>query len=330
MDIYTAHQRGLINAVTGEVTLPQYGTSMLIDDALMQGMSQLTAIGSASRCYSFTELYDAIVAGLIITSIPLSSILSKPALPNTISVFQAFQQGLVNPLNLHVRNNQGQFIPFEDALASGLLYPRASSSFGREGSVAKEGSVVRENMRAMSLPPQSQGYSYSYKTSNQAMNSGPQAKYRNNTANRQQSVMNGGAHMRPGVGTLPLNKGQHEQQWRQTQHREHQQSGNVPQQGIYPEPAHSPLLNGNAHFVNGKLYASRPGFKIEANGTVVNLNTGEMCDLMQAQQMNLVQQIPDDEYDHAGTYRRTNSMFNRVSGHRPHRPQMNRSGVSIR
>lgn len=38
IDIHTARDQGLINMQTGEVTLPQYGTSMLIDDALMQGI----------------------------------------------------------------------------------------------------------------------------------------------------------------------------------------------------------------------------------------------------------------------------------------------------
>ena len=37
MDIHAAKDRGLINTRTGEVTIPQYGTSMLIDDALLQG-----------------------------------------------------------------------------------------------------------------------------------------------------------------------------------------------------------------------------------------------------------------------------------------------------
>ena len=38
IDIYTASKRGLINHQTGEITLPQYGVSMLIDDAIIQGM----------------------------------------------------------------------------------------------------------------------------------------------------------------------------------------------------------------------------------------------------------------------------------------------------
>ena len=37
IDIYSAKNRGLINEHTGEITLPQYGTNMFIDDALLQG-----------------------------------------------------------------------------------------------------------------------------------------------------------------------------------------------------------------------------------------------------------------------------------------------------
>jgi len=43
IDIYTARDRGLLNMQAGEVTLPQYGTSMLIDDALLQGKQYITA-----------------------------------------------------------------------------------------------------------------------------------------------------------------------------------------------------------------------------------------------------------------------------------------------
>ena len=38
VDIHAARDKGLINMHTGEITLPQYGTCMLIDDALMQGI----------------------------------------------------------------------------------------------------------------------------------------------------------------------------------------------------------------------------------------------------------------------------------------------------
>lgn len=38
MNIHAAKDRGLLNTRTGEVAIPQYGgTSMLIDDALLQG-----------------------------------------------------------------------------------------------------------------------------------------------------------------------------------------------------------------------------------------------------------------------------------------------------
>jgi len=38
IDIYKANTRGLLSHQTGEVTVPQYGISMLIDDAMIQGM----------------------------------------------------------------------------------------------------------------------------------------------------------------------------------------------------------------------------------------------------------------------------------------------------
>lgn len=38
IDVYKANSRGLINNQTGEVTIPHYGVTMLIDDAIIQGM----------------------------------------------------------------------------------------------------------------------------------------------------------------------------------------------------------------------------------------------------------------------------------------------------
>lgn len=37
IDIHAANGRGLINHSTGEVSLPQYGLNMLLDDAILQG-----------------------------------------------------------------------------------------------------------------------------------------------------------------------------------------------------------------------------------------------------------------------------------------------------
>lgn len=328
IDIHTARQKGLINTATGEVKLPQYGTSILIDDALMQGRNSCI-IHTYSQSVFMLRLQEKhvheeclLILGLVVTSVPLSTILSKPAAPYSISVFQAFQQGLINPFNLTVRNNLGQFISFEEALASGFLYPRASSSYGREGSVSREIPIQREHqsnmntMRSTSVPPGStmpKNYSYSYKKmmSHESSGGGPSSTYRaGGSVSRapQHHMVNGGAHMKPGVGTLPHgNSSLHEQRWR------HQSSNS--NQGFYPEQTHSPLLNGNAHFVNGRLYASKPGFKVEGNGMVINLSTGETFDLTTAQRMNIIQQIPDDEYDHGGGMRGPpNNLFNRVSG----------------
>ena len=37
IDIYRANAEGLINHLTGEISVRQYGVSMLIDDAIIQG-----------------------------------------------------------------------------------------------------------------------------------------------------------------------------------------------------------------------------------------------------------------------------------------------------
>ncbi|XP_067941004.1 uncharacterized protein [Watersipora subatra] len=310
MDIYSAKDQGLINMQTGEITLPQYGTSMLLDDALMQG--------------------------LLVTKVPISAILSKPAPPNSMSVHQAFQQGFINPLNLSMQNSNRQFISFEDALASGLLYPRASSSMRREGSVAREGTLVKEpasQVRAASMPPTGTlpNSSYSYRKQTIQQSSGPSSGQTSGPKNMSpsnpypsmngSSMMNGGAHLKPGMGTLPPNFSsntpttgtQQRRVWEKQTHVQQRNTGANPSGGFYndqPAQSQSPLLNGNAHFINGKLFASRPGYTIDGNGAVVNIMTRETLTLAQAIAKNIVQKIPDDEYD-AGTLPPNNSMYNR-------------------
>lgn len=279
----------------------------------------------------------------------MNVILSRPASPHSYSVSQAFQQGMIFPANLTVRKHSGQFISFEDALDSGLLYPRASSTMRREGSMAREGSVAREpvnnTMRAASLPPgsgQNQNYSYSsYRKQASSRRGAPPMAHqadRSATMNGHMSngTMNGSTRMMPDVmtnnfrhqstGTMPHSRtaaagNGHQQQQRMWEKSSHHQSTTNNQHGgeqspgfypDYPAQSNSPLLNGNAHFVNGKLFASRPGYKIEGNGNVVNMSNGETLTLGQAQKMHIVQQIPDDEYD-AGTLPPNFSMFNRVS-----------------
>ena len=256
--------------------------------------------------------------------------MAKPVPPNSISVHQAFQQGRINPLNLSVQNSKGQFISFEDALATGILHPR-SSSVRREGSLARDGSLMRESanqVRAASMPPTGSSYSFKKQTTHQSGGMHMPTQ-RGATTNGFQTLnganmVNGGAHLKPGMGTLPPNFSpntptQQRRVWekqQQQQHHHHSSSGTNPASFYHDLPAQSqsPLLNGNAHFINGKLFASRPGYQIEGNGAVINTMTGESISLTQAQRMNIVQQIPDDEYD-AGTLPPSNSMFNRVSGY---------------
>ena len=295
------------------------------------------------NCDSIMFLY---FVGLITTQVPLNAVLARPASPHSLSVSQAFQQGLIFPTTLAVRKPSGQFIPFEDALASGLLYPRASSTMRREGSVAREGSIAREpvhnSMRAASLPPGGgQNYSYSYRKQQMSSRHGaaPMQHHTDRSATMNghmgHGTMNSGMRVTPealhttnnlphqSTGTLPhhtRNTGQQQQRlWEKSVHHQstnNNQYGGEQSPGFYPAdyPAqsNSPLLNGNAHFVNGKLFASRPGYKIEGNGNVVNMNNGETLTLGQAQKMHIIQQIPDDEYD-AGTIPPNFSMFNRVS-----------------
>lgn len=265
------------------------------------------------------------------TAVPLNIILSKPASPSALSVHQAIQQGLVNPLTLAVQSGGGQFISFEDALAAGLLYPRASSSIRQDSSFVRDGSLARENMnisRAASVPttgtpPAGKNYSYSYRKRTAHHSTGTQPRNRDVGVMNGAHMINGGAHLKPGVGTLPHSTSTLPHAIPATQHRvwENQQhmhgAGNVQQPGfdsLQGGQAQSPLLNGNAHFVNGKLFASRPGYKIEGDGMVVNLMNGEAMGLAQAQRANIVQQIPDDEYD-AGTLPPNQSMYQRVSLH---------------
>lgn len=258
-------------------------------------------------------------------------------------------------MTLSVTHPNGQAMSFEDALVSGLLYPRASSSM-RGTSVSRDIPVAREqgyHMRAASVPPggtlpQKQNQVFSYKQSSHQSSGGQfptqqqqhqmqqhqqQQQHRGGSLSHQRAaglsgsmsgMINGGAHLKPGVGTLPhsMSGTQQRRVWEKQHHVQQHQTGGtaaattpVTSSSFHndqPAQSQSPLLNGNAHFVNGKLFASRPGYQIEGNGNVINLMSGETISLNQAQRMNIVQQIPDDDYD-AGTLPPTNSMFNRVS-----------------
>jgi len=273
--------------------------------------------------------------GFLVTNIPTPALPTRPTMPNSVGVYEAFQQGMINPVTLAVRNPMGHYVPFEDALISGLLYLKSSTH--REGSAyrGREGSMSRGEMvlpnRSASMPPggrQQGNFSYSYRA--QTSQTGAPTMTRAGTISGPLPPGSTLPSMPPPMlthgpsgqtGTMSAMNGMRQQHGSTSQY-----GGYKPGMGTLPlhpqadphsplQNAQSPLLNGNAHFVNGKLFASRPGFIIEGNGTVINMQTGEVISLSQAQKQNIIQQIPDDADDQA-IPPPANHMFNRVSHRR--------------
>ncbi|XP_067936299.1 uncharacterized protein [Watersipora subatra] len=122
IDLYKANARGLISHAKGEVTVPQYGVTMLVDDALIQGF--------------------------VTIGIPINMLSSRPFDPSSFAIFEAFKRGFVNPVTLSVRHPAtGQFMSMESALTSGLLQPRASTNSSPTHPTLKQNSLHTKKVR---------------------------------------------------------------------------------------------------------------------------------------------------------------------------------------
>lgn len=248
--------------------------------------------------------------------------------PSSFTIHEAMRKGFVNPITLAVRHPAtGQFMMFESALTTGLsalhlcvcilyivsiaqflvllglLHPKASSITtssavpltlpppppNQRAGVRRSESMSKVERRVRRLDGNA---GYGSTAAPTMVQSNEFHNYQSKMYNATKGTIKGGDAL-----TLTVPSG----------------GGHMTSNGLETGTLSLGKKKSDVHLVNGKLYAAKPGFIINSNSQVVNLTTGDVMNLVQAERLYIVYRLPDKDHQGGQSYvPASNMMFNRV------------------